>query len=279
MRKLKQIIYFFPFIRKIFKYFIKKRFANKYYSKKLKLINKWAWQDNEDSNFYYEIDKLNQKYLASTISLITGIDIIEIEKYFNELIRDELLRKTLNKNLTLIPEYGKDIKIAYGRRIGWYALVRILKPKTIIETGVSHGVGSCVLASALLRNKEEGFNGRYYGTDISPTAGRLISEPYKSVSKIIYGDSIKTLEKINFEIDFFINDSDHSTDYEFKEYTTIKNKLSKNAYILGDNSHDTDCLYNFSNITNRNFIFYSEKPSNHWYPGAGIGISFPKNIN
>ena len=102
MKKLKQIIYFFPFTKKIVKYFIKKRFANKYYSTKLKLINKWAWQDNEDSNFYYDIDKLNEKYLASLISLITDVSISEIENYFYELINDEQLKKTLTTNLTFV---------------------------------------------------------------------------------------------------------------------------------------------------------------------------------
>ena len=33
---------------------------------------------------------------------------------------------------------------------------------------------------------------------------------------------------------------------------------------------------NFSMINKRNFVLFKEKPKNHWYPGAGIGISYLK---
>lgn len=75
-------------------------------------------------------------------------------------------------------------------------------------------------------------------------------------------------------MDLFINDSDHSSDYEYKEYQVIRDKLSSNAVILGDNSHVTESLSRFSHESGRQFLFFKEIPANHWYPGAGIGISF-----
>ena len=77
-------------------------------------------------------------------------------------------------------------------------------------------------------------------------------------------------------IDLFINDSDHLASYEYQEYQTIKNKLSPKALILGDNSHVTNKLLKFSIENDRNFVLFREEPKDHWYPGAGIGISFPK---
>ena len=135
-------------------------------------------------------------------------------------------------------------------------------------------MGSGLLCSALLKNKEEGFEGFFYGTDINPEAGYLLSGIYSEVGKILYGDSIKTLSQFNEKIDLFINDSDHSADYEYREYITVKDKISEHAVILGDNSHVSDKLAIFSNETKRNFLFFREEPSGHWYPGAGIGISF-----
>ena len=76
-------------------------------------------------------------------------------------------------------------------------------------------------------------------------------------------------------MDVFINDSDHSGNYEYQKYLTIKNKISTKAIILGDNSHATDKLLKFSIENERNFILFREEPKDHWYPGAGIGISFP----
>ena len=59
----------------------------------------------------------------------------------------------------------------------------------------------------------------------------------------------------------------------------IFEKLSKNAVILGDNSHVTDKLSIFSKERNRRFYFFKEEPLNHWYPGAGIGISLSTSDN
>ena len=53
----------------------------------------------------------------------------------------------------------------------------------------------------------------YIGTDINPNAGYLFDEIYSENGKILYGDSIESL-KLNAEIDLFINDSDHSAEYE-----------------------------------------------------------------
>ena len=46
--------------------------------------------------------------------------------------------------------------------------------------------------------------------------------------------------------------------------------------LFGDNSHVTDKLYQFALATGRNFLFFSEKPADHWYPGAGIGAAWAK---
>ena len=127
-------------------------------------------------------------------------------------------------------------------------------------------------------NKSEGFEGQYIGTEINLKAGKLYKEPYNSVGKIIYGDSIKKLNKIDKKIDLFINDSDHSSQYKYNVYLSIKEKLSKNSFIFGYNSHVTDCLPRFSRISNRSFIFFQEKPKNHWYRVEGMGISFKNSL-
>jgi hypothetical protein len=72
----------------------------------------------------------------------------------------------------------------------------------------------------------------------------------------------------------FVDDSDHSAEYEYNEYLVIADKLSERSLILGDNAHVTNSLSRFSVKTNRQFVFFSEKPANHWYAGAGIGIAF-----
>ncbi len=254
--------------------FISRRnFALSYYKPKLRLIKKWQFLKTEDNNFYYELQEQNQADLASLLSLITRKSFDEVNSKFDELINNNELNTYILNNWSNNNNM-KDSIVGFGRRLGWYALVRILKPKVVIETGVSDGIGSLVIATALIENAKEGSFGRYYGTDINTNAGWLFRETYSNFGEILYGDSIESLVKFQERIDLFINDSDHSAKYEYEEYEIIKNKLSVNAFLLGDNSHVTDSLRNFSNNNGRNFVFFREVPRDHWYPGAGIGFSF-----
>jgi len=209
------------------------------------------------------------------IADVLSLEFRTVEAYIKEIEEDEELKgyiadMTANSDLAFMAD--KDVW--FGRRVGWHAFARALKPKVIVETGVDKGLDSYVLTAALKRNKEEGYEGKYYGTDVNLKAGCLLSGGYTDFGSILYGDSIESLKKFERTIDLFINDSDHSADYEAEEYVTIANKLSKHAIVLGDNSHCTDKLLKFSLETNKHFIFFQEKPARHWYPGAGIGISF-----
>jgi len=273
---MKKIIKFFLTITGLYyvrRSLVRRSKALKYYKDKIKKINKWCLLNTETSNFYYELTDLNKNYLAHTISLVTGEKHERIIGYFAELEENDELRRHIKNSITE-SGYGKDIIVNYGRRIGWYAIIRICKPEVIIETGVHHGVGACVIISALLKNTEDNIFGKYYGTEIDLNSGKLISGKYKNFANIIYGDSINTLKNLDKKIDLFINDSDHDNEYEYNEYKTILNKLSSKAIIIGDNSHESNKLSKFSLENNRRFIFFAEKPENHWYPGAGIGISY-----
>ncbi len=267
LRFLKRI-WFLNFVRRLYT-------ASKYYNKKYIQIIKWGFSSKEDTNYTYNLKEDNQNYLAQTTSVVTGVGFATIKSYFDELLEnDELVIHIQNSIKKSKFSKFADLEIRYGRRIGWYAFVRALKPKIVVETGVDKGLGSVILSSALKKNKEEGFDGYYYGTDINPEAGYLFTDIYSNFGEILYGDSIESLKKLNKTIDIFINDSDHSADYEYQEYQTITPLLNNKSIILGDNSHKFDPLSRYSIESNRKFLFFKEKPLNHWYPGAGIGISY-----
>ena len=241
---------------------------------------KWLLVSRETTNFTFDLSPLNDLYLVSFIANITNRDFQTVLNYFTELENDQSLISHIEKQ-TVKSQWSviADKKARFGRRKGWYALIRILKPKVVIETGVDKGLGACVITTALMKNKLEGFDGYYYGTDINPKAGYLLSDEYKSFGEIIYGDSIESLNKFEQQIDIFINDSDHSFEYEADEYEVIKDKLSDNAIILGDNSQGSDKLLKFSIANQRNFIFFQEQFDNQWFPGGGIGVSFKKKMD
>lgn len=275
MGKLQRTLVRTPVIGRALLILFRAKAAFRYLSGPFFHLIRWLFQSRETTNYTYDLEKDNIRYLASLVADVASIEFNQVMAYIRELEEDGALRKhiedaTAESGLSFLA----DREVRFGRRMGWYAFTRALKPGVVIETGVDKGLGACVLTAALMRNKEEGYEGRYYGTDINPEAGYLLAGDYASYGTILYGDSIESIKKFDGRIDLFINDSDHSADYEAEEYRTIANKLSEQAVVIGDNSHCTDKLLEFSLETNRHFLFFQEKPLKHWYPGAGMGISF-----
>lgn len=253
------------------------RIALSYYWRHLVNIGRWLFASREHTNFTYHLSDLNRRYLARFLGEVCGETPEVMAGYLREVLDDEKLREHIARlSRASARNYLADDEPRYARRIGWYAIVRAIKPAVVVETGVDKGLGSCLLAAALKRNSGEGHSGYFYGTDINPKAGYLLQAPYNQFGKVLYGDSIDSLKALDEEIDLFINDSDHSTDYEMREYETVAAKLSPNAIIVGDNSHFSDKLINFAERTNRDFLFFQEQPENHWYPGGGIGIAYTR---
>jgi hypothetical protein len=246
-----------------------------YFGGRVSMMYPLLKETRETSNFTYELTETSLMYLADTIAAVTKTPRTTIEGYLREAREDRQLLEHFN---TSIQAHGwlpiNSVPCPFGRRLGWYAVARAVKPRIIVETGVDRGHGALLLCAALRRNGEEGHPGRYYGTDINPSAGWLLSGHYAEVGKVLYGDSLESLSKLNDEIDLFINDSDHSAEYEAREYALVAPKLSGRAILLGDNSHVTDKLALFARATDRQFLFFREQPKDHWYPGAGIGFAF-----
>jgi len=251
--------------------------ASSYLKPQRRMARSWIWKRTENDNFYYDLSSSNREDLAHLISLVTGKPLSEIKGYIQELASNDALRDHIASAWKTNPNL-KDAFVGFGRREGWYAIIRAIKPKLVVETDTSHGVGACVIASAILQNRSEGHEGSYVGTDWDPDAGFLLSGAYAEAGKIVYGDSIESLTALNSVIDLFINDSDHSPDYEAREYVVVAPKLSLGAFILGDNSHTSPSLRNFAEKSLRPFVFFKEVPKDHWYPGAGIGISPPRQL-
>lgn len=252
-------------------------YVTRYYWARFRPAFRWLVESREFGNFTYDLSDRNRVHLAGLLALVAKRPVAEIMGYIDELAKDEPLKRRIIDRVTeLGRDRGLDARVGFGRREGWYVLVRALKPRVVVETGVEKGLGATVLCSALQRNKAEGHPGRYYGTDIDPKAGALWHQHYHEMGQILYGDSIESLTALDETIDLFINDSDHSPEYEASEYRVILPKLAENGVILADNAHVTDELYKFARENGRDFLFFREEPANHWYLGAGIGMSFKK---
>jgi Methyltransferase domain len=277
MRKLSTVLARTPLVGPVALAAYRTKLALGYFYSPMSNLFKWIARSKETANFTYDLEEKNKRYLASLIADIFNLHFNDVTTLFKEIeedveLRDHIVDATTKSDWAFIAD--KEVRL--GRRIGWYAIVRVIKPKIVIETGVDKGLGSCVLTAALKKNAQEGHAGHYYGLDINPKAGYLLSDDYAHYGSILYGDAIESIKAFDGVVDLYINDSDHSAEYEALEYRAMVNKLSDHAIILGDNSHVSAKLLEFSLAEKRHFVFFQEKPLEHWYQGAGIGISFKR---
>ena len=206
----------------------------------------WLFRSKEFANFTYDLTPRNKSYLAWFIANVCGTTAQEISKYFNELESNAELRDYIQNRLNTHRRGNEiDDQAFYGRRIGWYAIVRALKPTIVVETGTEKGLGSLVLAEAMCKNDR----GQLITIDMEPSSGLLIGERYAGVIERVIGDSLQSLRTIDY-IDLFIHDSDHSAEHEAREFELIESRLSKSGIVLSDNSHATEELAKWSKSSN-----------------------------
>jgi predicted O-methyltransferase YrrM len=236
---------------------------------------KWAFASKEYYNHTYHLTALNKSYLASYVASVTGHDVKAIEGYIAELDNDSALRDILvQRTLDSRDRHNCDTEPRYGRRLGWYAILRVTKPRIVVETGIDRGLGTAVMTAALKRNKNEGFPGLVYATDIVPDCGHLLAEPYKSFCRELIGDSVESLKKFTEPVDIFLHDSDHRPEYEWAEFLAIEPKLHARSIVLSDNSQQSPKLREFAARIGKSFLYFQDAPTGHWWPGDGIGAAF-----
>jgi predicted O-methyltransferase YrrM len=235
----------------------------------------WAFTSKEYYNHSYHLTALNRDYLASYIAVVSGQSLPLIEKYLAELENDTALRAVLEQCTRASRDrHNCDIEPRYGRRLGWYALIRATKPRVVVETGIDRGLGTAVIAAALKRNAAEGFPGLVHATDIMPDCGHLLAEPYRSFCRILLGDSVDSLKKFQEPVDIFLHDSNHDPEYEWAEFLAIEPRLHPASLVLSDNSQQSPKLREFARRLGKTFLFFQDQPANHWWPGDGIGVAF-----
>jgi predicted O-methyltransferase YrrM len=233
----------------------------------------WLVHGRETTNFTYDLDPLNIDQLCWFVSEVSGAGIGQVRAWMAELENDEKLISELTKRLHSNPRRGIcAMEPHWARRAGWYALVRAVQPEQVVETGTQLGLGSCVIAAALLRNG----HGRLTTVDIDPEAGHLISDPWASVIDRLIGSSLDVLAGLSC-VDMFIHDSLHTYDYEAKELAAVEPNLRPNAIVLSDNAHQSAALSDWAERTGRHYLFFKEQPLNHWWPGDGIGVSWARD--
>ncbi|GAW51799.1 MULTISPECIES: class I SAM-dependent methyltransferase [unclassified Nocardioides] len=227
-------------------------------------------KSREHTNFTYDLQPLNREHLAWWVANAAGTPVSVVRDYIDEADHDaDLIEHVLAATRVSDRRGLADDEVRLGKRLGWYALVRAMRPSHVVETGTDKGLGSVVLAAALLRNG----SGRLTTVDVNSASGYLITGRYAAVTDRVVGDSLAVLAELVAPVDLFLHDSLHTREHEYAEFEAVEERLARGAVVLSDNSHVTDALPSWAEKTGRSFTYWHEWPASHWYPGSGIGLA------
>ncbi|ABW02176.1 class I SAM-dependent methyltransferase [Caldivirga maquilingensis] len=139
-----------------------------------------------------------------------------------------------------------------------YVIIKLLKPKIAVETGVGAGVSSTVILSAL-NEINDGLLysieiNRYYD-EVNPV-GFIVPEELKAKWILLIGSSRELLEKTLTQlgdVQFFLHDSDHSYDNVLFELNEAWSHM-RHGIILIDNYRFSNAAVQFARRVNAPLI-------------------------
>jgi predicted O-methyltransferase YrrM len=164
--------------------------------------------------------------------------------------------------------------IGYTEGIYLYAVLRSLRPKLAVETGVANGFSTAFTLLALQANGD----GQLYSIDLPREVGReyapgtfyegrgragippgtepgwLIPEALKERWALVVGrsqDELPTLLERLETIDFFMHDSEHSFDCMWFEFTHAWPALRRGGVLLSDDVNATEAFFRFAQFQRR----------------------------
>jgi predicted O-methyltransferase YrrM len=151
-----------------------------------------------------------------------------------------------------------------------YWAVRQIKPRTIVQTGVSNGLSSAFIMLALAKNGPEGRlhlidmpyifdpgdpewtrQGALHGVVIpeGKSSGWLIPDIYRDRVEAEVGDAKVLLPPLVdrlSSIEMFFHDSDHTYDHMTFEFEQVRRKLSANSVVVADDISWNQSLWDFA---------------------------------
>jgi predicted O-methyltransferase YrrM len=122
-----------------------------------------------------------------------------------------------------------------------YALVRALRPETIVETGVANGASTFFFLRALSANG----GGVLHSFDISDDVGIYLTEADRRTWDLQVLDTRAPLRDLARQlsrlapVDLFIHDSHHRYKYMSREFELAAAVLRDNGVILSDDAEST----------------------------------------
>jgi predicted O-methyltransferase YrrM len=188
--------------------------------------------------------------------------------YYNELLADEDFVSAVNAQMSAVrKKYGftkgifrmekiDSVDWFAFERILLYVLIRHLKPKACLETGVYYGGNTAFMLRALERNGAGLLisidlpdskirisdqptsrhplvgDSEFYEQALKP--GFMVPERLLAYWRFIEGDSHRVIPKLEERFDFYIHDSDHSMSFVRKELALAHARMNPSGVMVVD---------------------------------------------
>jgi predicted O-methyltransferase YrrM len=156
-----------------------------------------------------------------------------------------------------------------------YFLVRALRPRIVVETGVCYGASTSYILEALARNG----GGKLYSIDLGnspdePPSDFFVHPAHKANWHLVIGDARvelpRLLERLG-GIDLFHHDSLHTYEHMSWEYETALRYLDPTGAISSD---DVDVILKLAKPFQRNpFVDFCERHLLAWQTVGNFGIT------
>jgi predicted O-methyltransferase YrrM len=223
----------------------------------------------EPDNFTFAI--ANEPELAAWVTQVAGVDPADARRWIEEPAADAGLLERLHAATAGHWLWTKRTP-QFGKRLGWYALARGLKPRLIVEVGAHDGLGSLLLLRALERNAEEGTDGRLASFDVNPTAGWLVgSHPRWDLRIESSSDGLPRLLAGPATLDMFVYDGWHSYEAERRDLEIAAAHLSARGVLVSDDAQVSRALSAVCEECGLEYFEFHERPVGHFHPGAVQG--------
>jgi hypothetical protein len=220
----------------------------------------------EPDNYTYEI--ANEAELARWVAVVLGCELSAAEGFVLEPRADVALAARLAEATAGRWLWSKRLP-PFGKRVGWYAVVRGLRPRLVIEVGAHDGLGSLLLLRALERNEQEGFPGRLVSFDVNPSAGWLVGADSRWQLRIqSSNEGMAPVVGDGDPLDLFVYDGWHTFEAEYADLEIAADHLSPGGVLLSDDAQVTGALRRLCQQRGLEYNEFQELPVGHFYPGA-----------
>jgi len=188
-------------------------------------------------------------------------------------MRDQLTSRPINSEVAAtLRKIGRPTKLARVMNYSWffYALMRLAKPNSVIETGVWLGFSSAFILQGL----EDNGSGKLYSIDVPNTGYYLPKSVYRpqgghtKVPQVRQGEETgilipdrlrhrwelilgKSQEKLGplvdnlQQIDLFIHDGEHTYEAMMDSFETIWKRLKPGGILVADDVHLSSAFPDF----------------------------------